>query len=386
MNHWCLLGFRFFVSLILVGPFFHCKSLDERKIEENDARLERIQGKHKDVISAAVSGDFTSLKNLCAEDIGCEFARDDQENSALMRAMSNQNWDIARYLVARYKLMPAESRRLKHKYDWPGSYGIPYFNLDAIDRPNLQGLNALMFALIISADNVPEAEKVIELIVDAGGDVNFQDPHQQTALMRAVKVNKPRQVTFLLAKGADPNACAKPEIGLFGNKFVFTEWEDTPLIIAAREGFRDIVKLLLKAGAENRGVGCTSHMKGKTALMHAAEKGHTDVVREFMRSKADINESDMNGWTALTYALSENQTAVIKILRAAGAKEAGDDYNAKARQKEKEFCNNWVDSVPEVARPKNKWDLDRACSNLWQRGSDDFKRCTRTWRDCAKYY
>ncbi len=105
----------------------------------------------------------------------------------------------------------------------------------------------------------------------------------------------------------------------------------------AREGDLQKVSLLLKAGcapnAEQKHV-------GRTALMYAAENGHLPVVQLLLSAKADVNqavrkkvyrsglplpgwesrtEHPYPGWTALMFAAQRSHTEIIRTLLAARA-------------------------------------------------------------------
>ena len=58
----------------------------------------------------------------------------------------------------------------------------------------------------------------------------------------------------------------------------------TPLIIAAKNGNAEIVRLLLEKGADVN----VKTDSGKTALIHAKNEGHTDIVE--MLEKAGAKE------------------------------------------------------------------------------------------------
>ena len=69
----------------------------------------------------------------------------------------------------------------------------------------------------------------------------------------------------------------------------------TALMLAARSGHPEIVKLLLERGANDD--------KGKSAMLLATMRGHLDIVQLLLDHHADINLSDDNGYTTLSLAV-----------------------------------------------------------------------------------
>jgi ankyrin repeat protein len=89
----------------------------------------------------------------------------------------------------------------------------------------------------------------------------------------------------------------------------------TALIAAAGERDKDIVALLLSRGAS---VAATD-ADGATALLHAATKGYLDNVRLLLEAGAAIEAVDGNGETALTAAVRFDHVAVVDYLLGHGA-------------------------------------------------------------------
>src|SRR5262249_61795601 len=80
-------------------------------------------------------------------------------------------------------------------------------------------------------------------------------------------------IELLLNAGADPNEA------------VLSHGE-TPLMMAARTGKPDAVKVLLDHGAL---VNAVENLRGTTALMWAAEQNHAEVVQLLADRDADIS-------------------------------------------------------------------------------------------------
>ena len=135
-------------------------------------------------------------------------------------------------------------------------------------------------------------------------------------------------VHLLLENGADSNSC--DDLG------------QTPLHFAARRGFTDVVKCLLRYNpnlfAKTRNgetvlhlAACTclefvmfivdihsadihaKDIKGRTPMHVAGANGQSDTVNFFLTFCADINSRDVSGCTALSYAIQGSHTTA-KIL------------------------------------------------------------------------
>ena len=112
----------------------------------------------------------------------------------------------------------------------------------------------------------------------------------------------PAIVALLLKAGANPNGAVRAG--------------ETPLMLAARTGNADAVKMLLGAGAE---VDAKETWNGQTALMWAAAAGHGPVVQVLIDHRADIHARSNSGATALIFAVRRGDMAAVRALLAAGA-------------------------------------------------------------------
>lgn len=134
----------------------------------------------------------------------------------------------------------------------------------------------------------------MELLLRAGAHVNARSGGQ-TALLTAFNADI---VRLLLAAKADPN---------FTNTL-----GETPLLVMARGGKSEAVRLLLAAGArvDARGPG------RRTPLMLAAD---ADVARLLIGARADVSARDQDGETPLMHAARQGRAAVARVLLESGA-------------------------------------------------------------------
>ena len=98
----------------------------------------------------------------------------------------------------------------------------------------------------------------------------------------------------------------------------------TPLMIASRNGYKDVVEVLLEGGASYR----------TSSLWKAAEKGHKEIVEMLLEGGADVNHKDDDGWTALRWATKEGHKEVVQLLLENGA-----DVNIKDKYGETALMN-----------------------------------------------
>lgn len=105
------------------------------------------------------------------------------------------------------------------------------------------------------------------------------------ALMHAIYLGDDKKVSKLLQDGADPNYCYA--------------YGYTPLIWAANYGRTEIVKILLFT---NRVLIDTVDSAHQTALMHAAYKGHSVIMKLLLNAGANGWIQNRRGFTALRIA------------------------------------------------------------------------------------
>src|SRR5206468_1738318 len=156
----------------------------------------------------------------------------------------------------------------------------------------------------------------VRTLLTQKADVNATQPDGTTALHWAVDHEDVGLVDRLLAAGADAKAVNQEGA--------------TPLYLACVTGNVEIITKLLKHGADvntqstvvqakrRRGVvykqGDDQHSGGVTALILAARQGNVDAVRVLAENGADVNKPSGDGSTAMVVAIQNGHYDVARLL------------------------------------------------------------------------
>lgn len=95
----------------------------------------------------------------------------------------------------------------------------------------------------------------------------------------------------------------------------------TALILAASKGRTDIVKYLISKQVDLNIQ--TDFGAGYTALMYAVEKNHIEIVKILLEANADCTIKDFAGNTAYTLAQKSGNTNIIELLNTLSHKKFG---------------------------------------------------------------
>jgi ankyrin repeat protein len=124
---------------------------------------------------------------------------------------------------------------------------------------------------------------------------------------KAVRGGDLSTVSTLLKKGVSPSVVI--------NEGRNSIWKHSPLILAVKSENTELVKLLIKSGADVNYVNVGS----TTALKEAASNDNDVIVSLLINSKADVNFVDENEVPLLFWAVSKESKKVIPLLIKAGA-------------------------------------------------------------------
>jgi ankyrin repeat protein len=220
-------------------------------------------------------------------------------------------------------------------------------------KEDKQQLPLLHFMMHFNAHPHTELAESVRVLLEAGVNINslymYPDGIDYTALMAATD-ECCTVVQVLLQNGADPSVhTTAPPYTTALHKVASTGRIDscrlllardsnlvhlrdvnecTPMMLAARVGHIDIVRLLLEHGAD---VNAISKLRS-AALIAASLHNHVEVVDCLLKAGADVNATDSNGYCALMAAVEGECMAlpVVQLLLDHGANVDGINKNGRS--------------------------------------------------------
>ncbi len=369
----------------MLQEFAKKKKLDSKKDQET-LILEKL-------MLAAIKGDVDSVKKIIEKKEVDLNKLDSTGHTVLQRAAFFGREEIVNILINE-RIVPNQPSALIHAASTTSDEaGKNIVNAlikakATLDAQNMNGETAVFVA--IKNGNVKTAEALIK----AGADLNIPDNEGKTPLMKAIKNEDLDCIKVLLnakeriyLNEKDKNsltplmAAVKTGNPKIVNEIIKTRLVDhsirnnddrTALMMAARYGYTEIVKLLLDANEPNLTDCWQTMMKAginaypdivnlfkktkvidendkwvkwmtatvlgdidtlkllskdielekdkkdlnqKTALFYAADEGNIDVVRVLVvEAKVDINTQNKYGWTPLMLAADSEDIEMVKLL------------------------------------------------------------------------
>lgn len=151
-------------------------------------------------------------------------------------------------------------------------------------------------------------QRAVERLLAQGADVHARTETGATALIAAAYRNHLEVAGSLIEAGADVNA--KDQTQQSAYLISTSEVGDDPRLL----------QLTLRNGANVRSL----NSYNGTGLIRAADRGHTGIVRELLKTDINVHHVNNLGWTALLEAIilgdcGPRHTEVVRLLVEAGA-------------------------------------------------------------------
>jgi len=175
----------------------------------------------------------------------------------------------------------------------PGVFKRKAKRLSIVNANNLDGKTPLVYAIVLNKTNI------IPLLLTYGADPNLRCKSGDLPLTVASEKDNQHDVVQLLIN-------YKAEVDSADSK--------TALMCSAEKGLHLTVQVLIEAGAR-----LNEKYIRQTAIMLACHDGHHRVVTQLIKAQADLNCTDLDGFTALTIAARSGYGKIVEKLILAGA-------------------------------------------------------------------
>jgi ankyrin repeat protein len=271
-----------------------------------DAKAARWNGETALMI-AANTGSVEEVKLLLDHGVDVNAAEPRKGQNALMWAAAEAHPDVVDLLIRKGANVNAASKS--------GSTPLVF----AVIRNDAGSARLLLEAGADPNYALPDGTRLISMaasakstdasaaLLDRGADPNVADKTGNTPLHAAAQNGTLEMVEKLVAKGANLNARTNKTKG--GGPQTFFRalgGEQTPLLLAAKFNHPDVMRVLIKAGADTK----LKAQDGTTLLLAAAGSGHAETTRYAYEFDKDVTAVDDQKFTAMHECVSgTGQTA-----------------------------------------------------------------------------
>lgn len=134
-----------------------------------------------------------------------------------------------------------------------------------------------------------------------------QDENDEREAADAAAVDEAQRARTVTARDEENRRRIERELG------VAPEGTGLGLLDAARDGDMAALRRLVEEGVDVN----KADINGRTPAIHAADGGHTDVVRALLAVPGfDVDKADTNGWTVTMWAAARGRTEILRALLA----------------------------------------------------------------------
>lgn len=254
------------------------------------------------LINAASKGHETVVRLLLEKGAAPE-ARDSSGQTPLIAAADRGHRDVVRLLLEKGANPEARRNNGDTALAAATSEEVQELLSKAVAAKELKTLLQYQSAddILLSSSRYGTTA-IVEVLLDQNrGNIEARDKEGETPLILAARGGHADTVRLLLDKGATIDAR--------------TKHNSTALHMAADGGHENIARLLLEKGAM---VDAKTNYDS-TPLLLSANDGHEDVVRLLLDHGAYVNATDQDGGTPLHWAAQKGYYSVVRLLLEKGA-------------------------------------------------------------------
>ncbi|MBE6417359.1 MAG: hypothetical protein E7033_02710 [Akkermansiaceae bacterium] len=287
----------------------------------------------EDLLVAARKSDHRTLQHLLNVGARTEYRNDEGQTAVHLAAQARQVTCLKRLLEAH-----ANPNTTDHQNMTP--LMLATINNKASFVRTLLAAGADLSVYYLDDTPVTMAAKkghieCLQFILDAGADVNSRDKHDKTLLHIAAEKGDIKMLHVLYERGADINSKSAKEPFLHAmirgcsnaecqellqredlDTFAENDNGENAMHVAAAHGKIPVMVLLT---AQNH-LFSERDQLSMTPLHHAAMHGQTEVVKQLIEVKVDLNSRDHRGRSALDLAIEFKHTDCENLLRQANAR------------------------------------------------------------------
>lgn len=185
-----------------------------------------------------------------------------------------------------------------------------------VNTCNVHGATLLAAAVVCGKNT-----EIVDLLIEAGANVNAKDESGRTPLFCATFLKKPEMAQVLVNAGADVNVQdkeGKTALMLTGDLVLRSHCKSIKVpAMFSKEGFKETVQILLAAGADVN----LQDKKKCTALFELLKVADAEVVQALLAAGADVNLQEENALTPLFVIMGNpsDDKEITKLLIEAGA-------------------------------------------------------------------